>query len=304
MPRDPYYIGANKQIAPEDLPDSIYERSPEYVAARKTDGMWVRMTVGDGCNSFMSRNGKEVTGERINGLATVRVPQTGAILVGELLASTEWATEEYKRVGYRQIKLFDLARDDQGRDLYKLMGWQQRYDLLKSWWQDWPDELKKRLVLKSVYSTGFKELYDQEIAQGGEGIIMWRTDYRGSSRSDGKSDAIIKCKKLIEHSYVLMGVTRTATCKEITGRWGLYINGRLTECLQGPAPDLNLNWEKWIGRVADFKGNEIFKSGSMRSAHFMHWRDDLDAKMCTPKRPTTTKAKAAPKYQLRVTKVA
>ena len=299
MARDPYYIGANKQIAPEDLPNSIYERSPKYVAALKTDGMWARINVGEQSNTFTSRNGKEVTGERVNGLVHIKIPQTGAIIVGELLSATEWATEEYQRVGYRQVYVYDIARDDQGRDLYKIMGWLERYEMLKSWWLGWSQEVLKRLVLKTVHHSGFKKLYDAEIARGGEGIIMWRTDYRSGSRSDGKTDLIIKCKKLIEHSYVLMGVTRTATCNEITGRWGLYVKGRLTELLQGPAPGLAENWEKWVGRVADFKGNEIFKSGSMRSAHFLHWRDDLDAKSCTPNRPKVAKPRSG-KYKLRV----
>jgi hypothetical protein len=50
--------------------------------------------------------------------------------------------------------------------------------------------------------------------------------------------------------------------------------------MQAGVKGLAENHQKWIGRVADFAGFEVFKSGSMRSAQFVRWRDDLEPTDC------------------------
>lgn len=282
MGRHSLYIGALGECESEEL--EKYEREGGWVASRKIDGMWIVCETGEP-NVLTSRNKKSVNGKSADDLLKLPVPEHGLSLIGELLAATEWAVAETARLGYRAVMLFDLARDELGRELYYELTWWERFQLLKQKHSSWPEEVQKKLKLVEVRESGFRQFFDEEVAAGREGLMLWRKDQKlngGRRRASGKEHELVKVKRMVDCSFVLIGVTRTDVGDNLTGRWGLYdAAGNLVDVMQAGVPGLTEETrEELIGRVADFQGFCQFRSGALRSARFKNWRDDLDACDC------------------------
>ena len=288
MSRDPLYIGALEETRPEKLDE--YEATGEYAAMPKADGMWTwtKMRAPFASNKIVSRTCLEKDGAMIEDVLKVAVPQTNVTFVGELLIATSWATDEFERTGVRQTCLFDIAVDGVGKCIYEMKTWWERYQQLRWWWMGWPEEVQKVLPLLPAWESNFRQHFDEEVKNktwGGEGLMLWRKDLRVSQahkRADGKVLGLVKVKNVIDRSFVLVAVTTTAISKSITGRWGLCDeNGIVRDVMQAGAVGLNEKTVKnCIGRVADFAGFCSFRSGSLRSARFLRWRDDLTAEDC------------------------
>lgn len=281
MGKDVDYVGALDQIRPEQLDE--YEATGEWVAQPKLDGMWVKMIVGPP-NVIISRNSKGRGEGSTNGLEQLIVKPRGLVPIGELLAQTEWATAQYEKLGYRQIYLFDLSKDEKKRNLYELFTWWERYNLLMDYRGGWSEDARKRLMLVEAWQHSFRDLFDREVAEGREGVMLWRKSQKRTpgkkGRADGKVQDLIKCKKLLSVSFVLLGTALTTIGQKLTGRWGLFKKGKLVDVMQAGAADLRAHADEWIGRVADFEGFEQFRSGALRSAQFKNWRDDVDKEEC------------------------
>lgn len=300
--RNEFYIGALNEVSVELTKEGkinwdhlARELRPyedgNWVATTKVDGMWVcaRMNRPKTTNEIVSRNSKPKTDESVNGLLGVEIPQQGALLVGELLAATEWATQEYERLGHRQIYLFDVAEEGcSGSRLYQTMGWWDRYQKLREWYDGWSEDAKTRMPVVSAWEKGFLEKFKEEIEMkryGGEGIMLWRKDLKinGKIRADGKVRGLCKGKGLKDKSYILVGTARTTIGNVLTCRWGLYDgSGKLRDVMQAGCPNIKseVDAKRYMGRVADFVGFTIFRSGSMRSAQFQNWRDDVSLDSC------------------------
>jgi len=67
---------------------------------------------------------------------------------------------------------------------------------------------------------------------------------------------------------------------------GLYVNGVLTNVTKTSGFDFE--WrrkfsqepDKYIGRVVELGGNEIFKTGAIRHSSFLRFRDDRSPEEC------------------------
>ena len=291
--RTPWYMGPSGEIDPTTL--SMYER-PGWVAQEKMDGMWSMFTVGNKAegrlHDITSRDARtgSCSGSAVGDLLTLDIPlPEGTIVVGELEAASQWSTQQNARLGYRRVHLFDLVRIGFDEDLRDLstedrMGRLEQVMLV----------LHKDPVLASRFprvrtvTSGFRAFFDQIMSEKGEGIVLKQlsSQYRVTNQS-GKTDKWLRCKKLLTDDFVLIGFGMTPggkTCAPSkTGVWGLWdtAKDKYVEVLRaGTDDDANLLIDAHIGLVAEFKGNERFKSGALKHARFVRVRPDKQAAEC------------------------
>jgi hypothetical protein len=255
--------------------------------------MWCCLTVGrpkEGRpNVLKSRDARtpEITGANAGDLRELDLPfSEGTVLVGELEAASQWAKEQVEKNGYRRMFLFDIVRSGMDADLRDFTTY-YRYDVLKRKVEVLSNHssLHRYFPLVPYHTENFRALYDLWIDMGYEGVVLKRLDsiYR-TARLDGKTDLWLRCKKHVTGDYVLMGVGVTPGGKTKEpgpiGLWGLYSHGELQQVMRGHC-DPQYYDEKYFGRiVAEFVGWEKFKSGSLRHAQFLRWREDKSPDQC------------------------
>jgi ATP-dependent DNA ligase len=301
MPREttvrrvPWYLGPDKEIRPEELDE--YERAGGWLFQPKLDGMFCMIEVHaphEGRPHLLkSRDARtaEITGSAAGDLPDLAmgIPE-GTILVGELEAASEWATQQSERLGYRRVHLFDmpfmpgLGMEGDLRDFNTFV----RYNTLRTLHERViapHPVLGLRLPLVPTFTDRFRERWDAIVAGGGEGCVLKRAEslYR-TTRLDGKTDLWRRCKAQLTVDYVLMGFAMTpggkAKTPQKTAKWGLFKDGELVECLQAGPPKEYLE-DKYVGNlVCEFKGNVLFRSGSLRHARFVRVRTDKQPGEC------------------------
>lgn len=278
------YLGPGLDIEPSAL--DKYEATGRYTAGVKIDGMWADNVVGNPNegrpNVLSSRDASTgpVLDDRKGDLDRIQLPWPGdTIIVGELEAATEWATEEVARRGYRRMHVFDVVAV--GGKCVKGLTWEQRRELLTMMYRSKADVIMDRFPVIEPHTSGFRALYDQAVADGHEGVVLWdRTAPYAASRGDGKADTVIRCKRHFTKDYVLFALARTPS-GVLTGEWGLYKNGKLSRTMQAACPPEFLRQEN-VGRlVVEFKGAKLFKSGAFRHASYVRVRTDKPAEQCT-----------------------
>lgn len=290
-----WYLGPDLEIMPEDL--ERYGNEPGWVMEPKVDGMWAMLHVGGGPEGQNLLKSRDAATPPLSGsnaadfpLLELGLPE-GTILVGELEAATQWAKDVVNKQGYRRFHLFDIPR--LGRDDHRALTWRNRREILRATRDSIFESVRARFPLvTAIYSapkTGgkkFRSKYEEWIEKGYEGCVIKRTNslYR-TGRADGKTDLWHRCKKHVTEDYVFMGVKLTPGGKfskpKPTGLWGLFTDGggpkaRLVEVLTATCPpEFLAKPEKYVGKlVAEFKGWERFKSGSIRHAQFVRVRKD------------------------------
>lgn len=286
--RSKNYRGPGKDIKPSSL--QKYEERGNHVGLSKIDGMWVDCIVGNPAegrpNIISSRDADTapVAGSNLGDLGMVQIPwPEHTAIVGELEAATEWATGEFERKGYRSIHVFDVVAVA-GQCTMGLT-WEKRRELLGMMYRSKADLLMDRFPVIEPHTSGFLDLYEREVANGGEGVVLWdrRATYL-AGRGDGGTDALIRCKQKITKDYVLFDLARTPS-GVLTGEWALFIEGRLTRTMQAGPPQgcpPGLFTQENIGRlVVEFEGAKVFKSGAFRHAAFVRVRTDKPAAQCT-----------------------
>lgn len=285
-----WYLGPDSQVMPDEL--DKYENQGDWVLEPKHDGMWCMLQVlPDGTNLLKSRDARtpSITGSNADGLdklATGLPP--GTVLVGELEASTQAAKDTVDTKGYRSFHVFDMPQ--YGAVDMRSEVWSVRRTMLTHVLAQLHESelLRQRLPLTPTVVRDFRKAYDEMTAAGMEGIVLKRIDstYR-TARSDGKTNVWLRCKKWVTEDYVLMGVTLTPGgaygTPQPTGIWGLYDKtGRLTPVLQASCKpkELMQDTSKWGVLVAEFQGALRFKSGSLRHAQFVRFREDKMPEDC------------------------
>lgn len=269
------YQGASQCIGIDSLDDYM---DGSWIAQVKEDGMFVKSKLMVDRCEHQSRWGLAIDkGSIEDGLSSV-VTNVNAILVGELEASSEVATENSRARGYRKIWYYDILELD-GNDLRSL-SLLERFKILEKVVSSFPDAAKKRLeiVEMTTNASQFKKLYKKAI----EGIMLKKKDSKYfSTRKSRKVDTWVKMKKMVSQSMVLHSYTRTKIGNELTGRWALYNGKELVQVLTSLFPGLTEeNQDSFLGRVADLKGFAVTKKGSLRSGQFEKWRPQLDREAC------------------------
>jgi ATP-dependent DNA ligase len=290
------YLGPDKEIQPQDL--DMYEAQGHWIVEPKIDGMWAMLLVGspkDGVPHVLkSRDARTptITGTNLGDLHQIELPlEPGTIIVGELEAATQHAKLTVEQQGYRRLHLFDIVRIGEKQDMTDLK-WGERRAVLASLHdaiEEQDDEAAAlRFPMLPFVSKDFRAFYDHVVARGEEGIVLKHTQssYR-TARSDGKTDAWLRCKRWITEDYVLMGTEMTPggkyTAPKPTGVWGLHdAQGNLQRVFAAPAKpeELHLNPTNHGVLVAEFMGWGKMKSGALRHAQFVRVRTDKMPQDC------------------------
>jgi hypothetical protein len=297
MNRTKTYLGPGLDVERSQLRD--FERQGGYIIEPKVDGVWCELTVGNldrgRPHRLNSRDGDTGPIESANRgdihLQPIPLPE-GSILIGELEASTEWATEQARKRGFRRLHLFDVLRiapDVTSTGLsFNATEWAKRRGVLNKIVDDlkvWEDE--SRFVNVTFQEERFEYFYDLWIDEGYEGAVLkpLKSIY-ATERSDGKTKAWARCKRWVTMDYVLTGIEMTPGGKyqgpQRTGAWGLFKNGKLTRVMKAAPPDPCLLRQENVGKlVVEFKGWAKFKSGALRHAQAVRVRTDKGPRSCT-----------------------
>lgn len=288
--RVPFYLGPDKEIRPEELDD--YERAGGWLQQVKMDGMWCAFTVGNAqsgvSNTLKSRDARtpEITGSAAGDLVELPVPlPEGTILIGELEAASQWSTDQFEKNGYRRLHLFDVIYA--GKDLREYTTL-ERYTMLKAVYETYftTDLLRARFQLVPCFLDHFRLHYDEWLAAGLEGCVLKRLNAKyATSRLDGKTDAMVRCKRHVTGDFLLIGLGMTPGGKhskpQRNGIWGLYRDGNLVKVMQTGAPQ-ELLTEANVGLlVGEFKGWQRFKSGALQHPQWVRLRNDKSPLECT-----------------------
>jgi len=257
------------------------EKSGDYIAQSKCDGMWaVISNMGDG-NKIYSRNQKE----RAYPLPELSV---GTMLVGELGTSSEEATKRQQELGHNYMDVFDIL-------IYKSewVGFKsdvERLEILDKFLKESNDETKKCYLKVKVYTKDFVKNYKEE----NEGLVLKKVRGIDSSYLPGSTNTNwIKCKHEYDFDMVIMdyelSVAETKKSQPMVKSVivGQYIDGTLTKLTKvGNMPldmckDIAQNFKNYKNKVVTIHGYKQFKSGAIRHASYKCMRDDKDAKDCT-----------------------
>lgn len=283
MARNPMYLGPGPNIEPEDLDE--YEKTGDYIYQPKRDGMWAEYRIGPP-NVLQSRAADKpsVSGSNAGDLLYLKVPlPSGSKLAGELEATSQWSTKRFIKSGIRHLFLFDaIFIGDE--DLRKLTT-EIRYNRLVEVVGSFTDPVvKERLILVPSFRDKFRERFEQEMAEGGEGCVLKRVDsVYYTYASDGKTDNWVRCKGTATEDFVLMKLSKTPK-GTTAGRWGKFSDGELVDIFQaGPGQRVpaELLVPENIGKlVCEFEGKGRMDSGALRHAQWCRVREDKTADMC------------------------
>ncbi len=272
-----YYSGPKSSINPENLDE--YCNANVWSLEPKIDGMWVQLTVGTTKHTFTSRAGLAPAPEYIRGLQNMVLPLSpGSVLCGELECGTDRATQRYKESGYYSLHLFDVI-NYQGTDLRDThqKGRRAALEAIYNEIQFASMHIPGRIQIVPSFTNLFKHRYDYLVRNGGEGIVLKRTD---AKYGQGKNDTMVRCKATATDDFVLMDIGKTDS-GDLTGIWGQYHNGQLVYVMRAqPRANMYILRPESIGVVAEFKGWGHQSSGTLRSAQFVRTRTDKTAQEC------------------------
>lgn len=286
--RTSLYAGPLSEAKRRDLPS--LERKGEYVAERKKDGAWCALHVnvgGSDQHRFESRTGLEFSGDQIAGLVDLDLKSLGSdtVLVGELEACSEVATERFKKRGHRKMWLFDVIADH-GRDMRNETISSRRMFLRKVLWHRMSRIAQERLPLVEDHFDAFVAAYDAAIRDGDEGLVLKRLNSScRPTRTDGKTPEMIRVKPWHTVDYVIVSPARTPL-GELVAKLGLWSDGKVRTVIQCAVPDLEIEVVdgkeelKQRGQVVELYGRERFESGALRHASFRRWRPDKCPEDC------------------------
>lgn len=290
MSRHTNYMGCKVHAKIEDL--SKLEATGKYVAEEKLDGEWAECRVLREGNVFTSRNNLPIeskTDKTYKALLALKLPDEweGSVLIGEFEGCTQKATEDVKKRGYRQFIVYDVLQFSADASI---SGWQleKRRAILERMWELLTPDQRKLFVLVRRWEHGFAGEFKRIVAEGGEGLVLKLKGMPYEPKgADGKVDHWQKVKKLETQDMIVMGLGYGEKTGDITSlRCGLYVNGKLTEvCKIGLGHDLwvvrkTTDWNKWMGKVVETEGFEVFKSGAVRSGGVKRLRLDKPPEDC------------------------
>lgn len=281
----PLYIGAAittdesflNKLDDEELCGELFNKA---IAEEKIDGNWVSVEV-EGNRVIAVRSRYDNDKLHATGWFDKRFPIQSGVFVGEATLGTEAGKGEADANGGNvKFYWFDIAIFDGELILHTASLW-SRLALIK--------QVEPTIVDQSCYdwirrpkscSTpgGFRQFYDEIVADGGEGIMVkYVNRLTKPTRADGKIKGWIKIKRQETAEYVVVALDKTKKGGKPTARLGWYDPAArgFINCFQMSVPDLQT---ADAGRVVEVKGFGIGKSGAMRSAGFLRWRDDKVAK--------------------------
>lgn len=262
-----------------------YDRYADVVEV-KYDGWWARCVFEEGEVRVYSRQGQL----KYEGRSGLDCKYSG-VIVGEYLVGTQRATSGEGGLG--KVMVFDVLEIDLHngtgieREAYALP-WNERRELLEE--VEFEGSMFELVPTFPIEEA--EEVWEREVEKGGgEGLIYKRSDepYVGA--------VIYRKKQVFTMDYVVMGVEEGGGRNE--GKLGalvcgLYVEGELVKKVRvgGGFTDAERQdiWDedrKYIGRVIEVKGWQLFESGAMRHPNavrgadgLLKWRDDKAPEEC------------------------
>lgn len=287
------YQGCAGSINPFGIPDFNF-RDSEYIAEEKYDGIWCDISFDkNGDVSLISRTGKEKTNAQLNSLHRYLKENLGlknSNVIGELAFSSQKGTDFARQHGHHKIDVIDVVKLN-GEDLTKEPLLERKAilaDILKKLDPLWANLGWYRFV-KDGHEV--EKLFKEVVKQGGEGLIIKDTKDE-NYRFGGKSPLWYKIKKFITFDYVIMGFSETESADFRDRGWiggvigGLYVDGELVKKIT--VGSMTFEWrerfskegDKFIGKVMEVGGFELFKSGALRHPSFVGMHDEKSPKEC------------------------
>ena len=223
-----------------------------------------------------------------------------SILIGEVGYGTEAETRWAEEHGYRRFIAFDVIQWDGDWLLHKTT--EQRFNILREIYAkskyfgvEFPQiDLVQTVILGGSFEENkdrawnmFIEIYNHK----GEGVVLKFAD--ALYKLHGESPFMFKIKKYLTKDYVCLGFVETdaptflAKGMNVASiKCGLFINGKMEFVTQTSAfgfdwrKEFTDNPEKYIGKVVEIGGFEVFPSGAMRHSMFLRFRDDRVPEDC------------------------
>lgn len=139
--------------------------------------------------------------------------------------------------------------------------------------------LNKPNVKLSLILPSSREAAERVVAEGHEGVVL--KEVNSPYRPGERSYDWIKAKSGVEIDAIIMGLTPSTVPGHSNLRFGLFIDGVLTETgtvKYSNSVEVNA---QLIGKVAVIRGQKIFESGHVRHPRIVRFRDDKTPKECT-----------------------
>lgn len=219
----------------------------QYVVQQKYDGWWCAVTP----DGIYTKNGL---------LRNTEIRSApGIIYIGEYLFGTQWAERQPR---YKQVAVY--ACNDVSGFTFGI--------------------IPEKIFIINDFTPAYTVKYIKDVLLDFEGLVL----------KDVVTGEFRRYKRAFTGDYVILRCI-PSTAKTLKG-WasstvelGLYIDGQLTPVGTAGGFDhatqsvMHLNPKRFVGRVAEFEGKAVFKSGKLRHPAFSRWREDKTPKQCTLK---------------------
>jgi hypothetical protein len=282
----PWYQGCGSEIEsekPEDIMSALddYEKSGEWFAEPKLDGIYIAVFSDGKRNRFWSRNMLE----KDYGLKDKPLP-AGTLLIGELGAGSEEAIERRNKMGHDFVDVHGVLTLEYNPIIH--LDETERREYLVGFHKTLSKDLQKHFMLVPRWTDKFRSRYESEH----EGLVLKRRKGGAYIGRGTKPENWKKAKKWFEVDMVIMDIristAETKKSEPMTKdlHMGQYVNGKLVPLTRvgsmtsAWSKEFAQNFPKWKGKVMKIKANCQFKSGALRHAAMIDMRDDKDAKDC------------------------
>lgn len=281
-----WYQGCGSEIESEK-PDDImaaldeYEKSKEWFAEPKLDGIFIAVFSDGKQNRFWSRNMLE----KQYGLASKPLP-AGTLLIGELGAGSEHAIERRNKMGHDFVDVHGVLTLEYNPIVH--LDEAERREYLEGFHKTLSADLQKHFLLVPRWTDKFRSRYEKEH----EGLVLKRAKAGAYVGRGMKPEFWKKAKKWKEFDMIIMDIRiSTAETKKSEPMtkdllMGQYVNGTLKglswvgSMSREWSKEFAQNFKKWKGKVMKVKANCQFKSGALRHAAMLDMRDDKDPHEC------------------------
>jgi len=200
-----YYQGCGGKVKGDNEEDKIaalnrLEKTREWVAEPKFDGIWAAAFTDDGKTRFISRNGKE---KSLPDLAEIPIPE-GTVLIGELAYGSQEANTRRSLVGHSFMDVFDIARYE-GTSLISA-SYKERMEILTSLYYNM-DTCYSPRIRSPWYEWYLKtprwvESFERHYLLQPEGLVLKHKD--DEYYHNGKNKLWLKAKKIYSNEYIIL----------------------------------------------------------------------------------------------------
>lgn len=269
------------------------------MAQEKRDG-WHAVCIKDVEGNISWEQGWERNSDLVEFLKIMdKFMPNDSVVCGEITYGTQASIIWIQKNGYMKITLFDVVRWG-GQDLSGESA-HVRFNFLERRCKEFTVGIKEIGVVGSqllqyaspdLNREAAWNMFYEIVLNGGEGIVL--KDAFGLYEAGKRSKKMWKCKKMVTKDYVVMGFSETKAptylaqgMKVATILCGLYRAGELKYTTQTSGFGFDYRKlftdapEKYIGRVIELGGNEVFTSGAMRHSFMIRFRDDKRPEECT-----------------------